>query len=183
MHRFCKLTRPDTTEGLEISHALQFYTRICFTQNLLPLLRSSGRARVISVHSGGLEIECLFNPNDLNLEAPGAFVRLATQPHVGIMGTLTLEQFAEMPENQDIVFIHCHPGIVRTGNLFRGFKEGSWGPWLSAVLMDPILWLAAYTEEEAAERYLFQITSGAFGGTGTELEGAVGKRTRKGWKD
>jgi hypothetical protein len=43
------------------------------------------------MNSGGLEIECLFDPNDLNLEAPGTFVRLATQPHMGIMGTLTLE--------------------------------------------------------------------------------------------
>jgi hypothetical protein len=67
---------------------------------------------------------------------------------------------------------------VRTGNLFRGFKEGSWGPWVSAVLIDPILWLATYTEMEAAERYLFQITSGAFGGKGPILEGAVGKTTR-----
>jgi NAD(P)-dependent dehydrogenase (short-subunit alcohol dehydrogenase family) len=105
-----ELTTADTSEGLDISHALEFYTRICFTQNLLPLLRSSGRARVISVRSPGLESEWMFNPDDLLLEAPGAFGGIATQRHMSIMGTLALERLAEIPENQQIVFMHSHPG-------------------------------------------------------------------------
>jgi NAD(P)-dependent dehydrogenase (short-subunit alcohol dehydrogenase family) len=174
------LTSPDTSEGLEISHALEFYSRICFAQNLLPVLRSSDHARVMSIRSGGMEGDFFFNADDLLLEAPGAFGAMASVRHMGNMNTLALERIAEMPENKNIVFMHCHPGSVRTGNLFRGFQEGSWGSWLAAVFMDPVIWLMAYTEEEAAERYLYQITSAAFGGKGVPLVADVveGKNTK-----
>lgn len=94
------------------------------------------------------------------------------------MGTLTLERLAEKTENQSIVWIHSYPFIVRTGNLFRGWKEGSWGPWIAAVLMDPILMLFAFSFKESAERYLYQVTSGAFGGRGPTLPGITGRTTR-----
>lgn len=97
---------------------------------------------------------------------------------MGIMGTLTLERLAERKENQSIVFIHSHPGIVKTGNLFRGWGEGSWGPWLCGVFFDPILMLFAFSLKESAERYLYQITSGTFGGKGPTLPGVSGRTTR-----
>jgi hypothetical protein len=96
---------------------------------------------------------------------------------MGIMGTLTLERLAEMPENGGVVFMHTQ-ARVRTGNLYRGLKEGSWGYWLGAGLLDPIVWLLSYSEGEAAERYLYQVTSAAFGGKGVVLERVVGKTTR-----
>lgn len=177
-----RLISPDTSEGLEISHALEFYSRICFTQNLLPLLHSSDRARVMSIRSGGMEGDYFFNADDLLLEAPGAFGAMASVRHMVNMNTLALERIAQMPENRNIVFMHCHPGGVRTGNLFRGFQEGSWGSWLAATFMDPVIWLMAYGEEEAAERYLYQITSAAFGGKGIPLGTGViaGKDTKGG---
>ncbi|PSN61655.1 hypothetical protein BS50DRAFT_613348 [Corynespora cassiicola Philippines] len=166
------------SEGIDVSHALEYYTRICFAENLLPLLRASGRARVISVHSGGLESQWGFNVNDLNLEKPGTFGAIATQRHMGIMNTLGLERLSEMKGNESIVFIHSHPGIVRTGNLFRGWGTGWWGPWFAAIFMDPILMLLAYSFKESAERYLYQVTSGAFGGKGPVVPGLVGVNTR-----
>jgi hypothetical protein len=49
--------------------------------------------------------------------------------------------------------------------------------------MDPILWLMAYKEEEAAERYVHQVTSAAFGGKGVLLrKGVVEGRNTKGEK-
>ncbi|KAF2110244.1 hypothetical protein BDV96DRAFT_668779 [Lophiotrema nucula] len=174
-----EVKRVYTREGLDVSHALTFYSRICFVENLLPLLRASESARVVSIHSGGLESERRLNTNDLNLENPGAFGGIATQGHMGIMGTLTLERLAEAKENQSIVFIHSYPGIVRTGNLFRGWKEGSWGSWMAAIFFDPILMLVAYSFKESAERHLYQVTSGTFGGKrGPILPGIVGRTTR-----
>jgi NAD(P)-dependent dehydrogenase (short-subunit alcohol dehydrogenase family) len=168
----------DTEEGLDISHALELYTRITFTQNVLPQLRASPAARVISVLAGGMETARFLDVGDLTLEKPGAWFVAGTQFHMGMMNTLTLEKLAEEPENAGIVFIHSHPGIVRTGNLFRGWSEGSWGPWLSAIFFDPILRLFAISCEESAGRYLYQVTSEAFGGKGPKGGGVVGKTTR-----
>jgi hypothetical protein len=168
----------DTDEGIDVSHALEFYTRICFTQNLLPQLRSSANPRVISVLSGGLETESKLDISDLNLEKPGAFGALKTQMHMGVMNSLALEQLADEPDNSNIVFIHAYPGIVRTGNLFRGWIEGSWGLWAAGWLIDPVLRLFAFTYKEAGERYVFQATAAAFGGKG--VEGVQGKNTRGG---
>ena len=107
---------------------------MCFVENLLPQLRASGRARVISVLAAGIEYERFLDVNDLNLDRKGYFgVLLGTQLHMGIMGTLTLERLAEQEENRSVAFIHSHPGIVRTGNLFRGSPEASWGPWFTTV--------------------------------------------------
>lgn len=168
----------DTTEGLDVSHALELYTRVTFAQNLLPELRASPAARVISVMAAGMENARLLDVNDLKLEKPGAWFVAGTQFHMGMMNTLVLEKLAEEPENAGIVFIHSHPGIVRTGNLFRGWGEDSWGPWLSATFFDPILRLFAISLEESAERYLYQVTSGAFGGKGLRGDGVEGKTTR-----
>ncbi|KAI4617306.1 hypothetical protein J4E80_005508 [Alternaria sp. BMP 0032] len=171
--------RENTSEGIDISQVLEFYARFCFTQNLLPLLRASDRARVISVRAGGMETDWFFKPDDLLLEAPGAFGGMTTMIHMINMATLSLERLAATPENKDIVFIHAAPGSVRTGNLFRGFKEGSWGSWAAWMFMDPVIRIMTYREEEAGERYLYQITSAAFGGKGVPLREGIeeGKNT------
>lgn len=127
-----------------------------------------------------METARLLDVEDLNLQKPGAFGFIATQFHMGMMNTLILERFAEKPANKYVVFIHSHPGIVRTGNLFRGWNEGSWGPWLSAIFFNPILRLFAISFRESAERYLFQVTSGAFGGPGPKIESILVGRTTRG---
>lgn len=118
------------------------------------------------------------NVEDLNLEKPGAYGSMSSQTHMGMMNTLTLERYAEMPENHGIVFMHTNPGIVRTGNLYRGFSKGSWGEWMAAVLMDPLLWLMQYSFEESTQRHLYLVTSGTFGGKGPKVPGVVGVTTR-----
>lgn len=151
---------------------------MCFLDKLLPQLRASGRARVISVGGAGIETARWLNIDDLNLEKPGAYGAMASQTHMAMMSTLTLERYAEMPENESITFIHNNPGIVRTGNLYRGFDEGSWGSWAAAIFMDPILMIVAYTFEESTERHVYQVTSGTFGGEGPRVPGVTGITTR-----
>jgi hypothetical protein len=115
---------------------------------------------------------------DLNLDRPSFFGIMRTQPHMGPMNTLVLERLAEMPENESIVFMHSHPGIVRTGNLYRGFAEGSWGMWMAGWFMDPVLWLFQFSFEESAQRHLYMVTSGALEGNGPVLDGIEGRTTR-----
>lgn len=152
---------------------------MCFVENLLPLLRASGRAKVISVLAGGMEMARFLDVDDLNLDKKGGWgVLIGTQIHMGIMNTLTLESLAEAEENRSITFIHSHPGMVRTGNLYRGGPDQSWGPWIRAIVMDPFLRLVAISFEESAKRYVYQATSGAFGGNGPNVEEIVGRTTR-----
>lgn len=119
-----------------------------------------------------------FNVNDMNLEHPGAFGAIPTQRHMATMGTLTLERLAEVEENQQVIFIHSYPGAVNTGNLLRGWKAGSLGPMLVAIVFNPIIWAMGYSLKESAERHLYMTTSGSFGGKGPLLLGVVGKTTK-----
>jgi hypothetical protein len=134
-------------------------------------LRASPAGRVLTVGGGGIETACLLNVADLGLEAPGAFGPMSNQLHMATMMTLFLERLASMPTNKNIIFMHTTPGIVRTGNVYRGWKEGAWGPYV----MDIVLRLFAYSLEEAAERHLYLVTSGAFGdGKEKTAKGEVG---------
>jgi NAD(P)-dependent dehydrogenase (short-subunit alcohol dehydrogenase family) len=171
--------RQNTEEGLDTAHALALYTRVTFTIQLLPLLRTAPHARVISVLAGGMENARLLDVSDLNFEKPSAFRWFGvSQFHMSMMNTLALEKLADDPENSTITFIHSHPGLVRTGNLYRGWTQGSWGPWLCAITIDLVIRLFGISFEESAERYLYQVTSGAFGGAGPIQEGVRGKSTR-----
>ncbi|KAF2022399.1 NAD(P)-binding protein [Aaosphaeria arxii CBS 175.79] len=170
--------RAATSEGVDISHALEYYSRICFVENLLPQLRASGSARVISVNSGGMETHHGFNVDDLQLKNAGLLWVAYTKIHNGVMCTLTLERLAEKNENHDIVFIHSHPHIVRTGNLYRSWNPGSWGLWFATWFIDPLLMLIAYTFKESAERHLYLVTSGRFGGNGPKIPDIAGTTTR-----
>lgn len=157
--------RPVTTEGLDISQSLNFYTRILFTLHLLPLLRTAPSPRVISVFAGGMEFSFPFplNTSDLNLDRAGPWGFMLSQAHMGIMNTLTLDHISRLPGNENVTFIHSHPGFVRTGNVYRGFAPGSWGPWIASLTLDPMMMLLGFSREESAERYLYQITSSDFG--------------------
>jgi NAD(P)-dependent dehydrogenase (short-subunit alcohol dehydrogenase family) len=58
----------DTKEGIDVCFALQYYSRVRLTTNLLPLLRKSPRPRILSVLSGGQEKKMI--EDDLGLQNP-----------------------------------------------------------------------------------------------------------------
>lgn len=151
---------------------------MCFVENLLPQLRASGSARVVTVGAGGMEMARTLDVNDLDLEKPKYFYGASVQFHVGIMNTLYLESLAEKKENESVVFIHSHPGIIRTGGVFRGWQDWKLGMFLATYIMDPMLRLIQFSFEEAAERYLYVVTGGAFGGKGPKLAGVEGRTTK-----
>jgi hypothetical protein len=130
------------------------------------------------VYCAGTERAAWLNIEDLNLEKPGAYGTWSSQTHMTMMNTLTLERYAEMPENHGITFLHNNPGIVRTGNLYRGFDPGSWGSWAAALLMDPVLMVVGFSFEESTMRHVYQVTSGTFGGKGPRVPGVTGLTTR-----
>lgn len=162
--------REVTSEGLEITQVLEYYSRMLFILHLLPLLESSPAAKVISILAGGLE-RASMDVDDLNLEKPGNFGGAKAQGHYGAMNTLFLDRLASQHPN--VAFIHSWPGWVNTGNVKRSYDPSSLVGWLFWLIVEPIVRIVSMSDETAAQRYLFLGTSAAFGGRGVPWEGSA----------
>ncbi|KAH8659622.1 hypothetical protein BGZ61DRAFT_594007, partial [Ilyonectria robusta] len=122
------LGRQETDEGVELSMAVAYYSRIVFISRLLRQLRAAARPnskqyspRIVSILGAGKETADLFL-DDLTLKEPGRFSIPNYAGHVGTMTFVAMKRLAEAPENKDVVFVYAHPGAVMT-NLFKK----SWG--------------------------------------------------------
>ncbi|KAF4908011.1 Oxidoreductase lepF [Colletotrichum viniferum] len=132
--------RNDTPEGIEVTHALQYYGRMLFTLSLLPLLRASPSPRVLTV-LGGSFLSTNLLVDDLDLRKAGNFGGMRSQTHMSIMNTLFLDRLASDPENAKITFVHNWPGAVDTGNMAR-YHAPSWlSPAPVTVLLKPVFWV------------------------------------------
>lgn len=164
--------RRETAEGLEIAQSLEYYTRMLFALQLLPLLEKSKAPRVVSVLGGGLERKTI-NLDDLDLKQPGNFNSMKAQLQYISMNTMTLEKLAN--DNPNVTFIHSWPGWVSTGNVRRGLDDSNWiMAWVISLILEPLISLFSFSDEESGQRHLFQSTSAAFGGRGTPWKGKPG---------
>ncbi|KAK6214541.1 hypothetical protein LQW54_004262 [Pestalotiopsis sp. IQ-011] len=160
-----------TSEGLEITQALEFYSRMLFIHHLLPLLNKSEAARVVSVLAGGME-RAGVDLDDLDLKKPSRLGHLRARVQVVAMMTTTMEVLAGA--NPGVAFVHSMPGWVDTGNVRRGVDPGSLTGWLVWLFLGPLVGLLAIAPEVSGQRYLFQSTSAAFGGRGVPWSGEPG---------
>ncbi|KAJ5776311.1 uncharacterized protein N7511_001322 [Penicillium nucicola] len=143
----------DTSEGLNIMLATQYYARIRFAMNLLPQIQAaSGLRRVISVLAGGHEgpiHEDDFQARKMNI--------LSLRGHVVSMTDMAFENLAaQAPE---VSFINDYPGTVKTG-LHReaeGFLM-TLMVWVLAII-GPFLYIPI---KESGERHLFFATSAQY---------------------
>ncbi|KAJ6088668.1 hypothetical protein N7486_009929 [Penicillium sp. IBT 16267x] len=163
--------RSETSEGLEITQSLAYYSRIMFILCLLPLLRAAEAPRVVSVLGGGLEREKM-DLEDLDLKKPGNFGPMKAQMQYIVMNTMALEKLAS--ENPDVAFIHSWPRWVNTGNVRRGSDPNSMMAWVIWLFLEPLIALFSFSDEESGQRHLFQCTSAAFGGRGVPWKGKPG---------
>ncbi|KAH7261993.1 hypothetical protein BKA59DRAFT_489134 [Fusarium tricinctum] len=158
-------SRRETSEGLEISQSLSYYSRMLFVLHLLPLLNDAEAPRVVSVLGGGLERSTI-ETDDIDLEKPGNFNIMKAQLQYTAMNTLFLETLAD--ENPEVTFVHSWPGWVNTGNVRRGLDSDSILAWVIWFFLEPLIAIFSYSDEESGQRHLFQSTSAAFGGRGTQ---------------
>ncbi|KAG9197098.1 hypothetical protein G6514_002277 [Epicoccum nigrum] len=160
----------EISEGLEASQVVSYYSHIVFVLCLLQQLRKGSAirpARVLNILAAGEESTDLFL-DDLTLKKPGHFNVPAYAKHAATSVTLSLKHIAEEEENNDIIFIHAHPGMVST-NLFRK----SWGKKYdpdSAHFPMPTRHIFQCTPEQAGERCLYLATSAEYGGVGVALQ-------------
>ncbi len=164
-------TRRETAEGLEIVQSLEYYSRMLFVLHLLPLLGEAEAPKVVSVLGGGLE-RATIDLDDLDLKKPGNFGSMKAQMQYAAMNTTTLEKLAN--DNPNVTFIHSWPGWVNTGNVRRGSDPNSIMAWFIWLILEPLISLFAFSDEESGQRHLFQSTSAAFGGRGVLWKGKPG---------
>jgi len=164
--------RIETAEGIEISRSLGYYTRTLFTLHLLPLLEKAEAPRVVSVQAGGMETKSM-QLDDIDLKKPGNFGLMKAHLQCGNMNSATLEKLAS--EHPHVTFINSWPGWVNTGNVWRGIsnRNGAMG-WFVWLVLDPLIGMFSFKDEESGQRNLFQCTSAAFGGRGIPWKGKVG---------
>ncbi|OJJ78139.1 hypothetical protein ASPBRDRAFT_112184 [Aspergillus brasiliensis CBS 101740] len=172
--------RQETTEGIELSTAVSYYSRQVFIRRLLPLLQaraaarratpgssSSYRPRIVNVLAAGVETTDLFI-DDLELKEPGHFSIPTYAKHVATMTSVGLKRLAEQADNHDVVIIHHHPGLVSTELVKKSWgdqwdeKKQHGGPPAPSDM-------ERTTPAEAGERSLYVMTSAKYGGSGVPI--------------
>ncbi|KAF2666764.1 NAD(P)-binding protein [Microthyrium microscopicum] len=155
--------RDETVEGLDKKLSLHYYSRLRFTTNLLPLLRTASTAqpplaRVISVLGAGFE--GAINTSDLSLRNPNSYSTRAAADTATSMTSLAFDHLASDPANKGVGFIHSSPGGVDT-NLTRGF-----GPVVSKIVSVGIFMLRPtgmiVSPKESGERHVWAGTVDRF---------------------
>ena len=169
--------RKETEEGVEIAQSLEYYSRVLFTMHLLPLLNQAEAPKVISVLAGGMERTTSIDLDDLDLKKPGNFGGVKAQTQYLAMNTMALDKLAN--GNPKVTFIHSWPGMVSTGNVRRGRDPNSITAWVVWLLVEPLLRLIGFSDEESGQRHLFQCTSAAFGGRGVPWKSKPGVNSLK----
>ncbi|KAK0851328.1 hypothetical protein LTR02_003270 [Friedmanniomyces endolithicus] len=150
-----------TPEGLEVSMALLYYSRMRFTTKLLPLLLAtppSHPAHILSVFGAGLEKGATLQLDDLSLtkdpKAHYGFLNLRV--HVVHMTTMFFEHLAKQHPRK-LSLVHVYPGLVLT----PAMNHPSYPWWFKAaafVLMPIAKRTVAIKPEEIGKRVLFLAT-------------------------
>lgn len=147
----------DSPEGLDRKFVLNYYSRMRFIYNLLPLLQNAGTtaphfSRTLSVLAAGTEKP--INKHDLGLENSFSGVNCAN--HSVIMNDFMTEAFASRAPST--TFAHSYPGYVNTGLT----RELPWWARMAAKALTPVISPFSVSQEETGERQLFHATSGIY---------------------
>lgn len=116
------------------------------TSQLLPALRLSSDARVLSILSGGIHAAFANYEKDPELRNGSYSIKNAADA-AGFYNDLGLDALAHDPKNKDIVFIHAAPGFVRT----------NWGTEMPFWIRYPVRALQVFgkSAEDCAESMVF----------------------------
>lgn len=156
--------RHETEEGVDRKMAVNYYSRIRFVLNLMPLLQRASQAnelaRVITVLAAGSEGDVRMD----DLELKHNFTLHACLAHCVIMSDFMIEELSK--RFPDVSFSHSYPGTVKTG-----IANELTGPVRLAVkVMYAVMTPWILNVQESGERHLFQITSQVY----PSRKGAVG---------
>ena len=147
------LDRSETPERLHLLAALNYYSRVRFITNLLPLLRcATALKRVVTVAGGGLE-----GPLDTSDFSARRMPLFAMRGHLSTLITLGLQAVAKAAP--DVSFVHDYPGTVDTTLSSR--MTGFMGVAIRAYTYLFGRWICVPIEE-SGERHLYLLTSARY---------------------
>ena len=156
--------RTETEEGLDRKMCVNYYSRIRWTLNMMPLLEAASQAnelsRVISVLAAGSEGDVRLDDLDLKHN----FTLHACLAHCVVMTDFMVQELAK--RYPGTAFFHSYPGTVKTG-----IANELTGPVRLAVkLMYAVMTPWILNVQESGERHFFQMTSQVY----PSAKGAVG---------
>ncbi len=103
--------RSETDEGLEYTFAVNHMAYFLMTRELLPLLKSTSRSRIINVasdaHQGGE-----FNPQNIQLKK--GYSAMKAYGNSKLFNIMFTRQLAKEIRNTDVTTYSLHPGVVNT---------------------------------------------------------------------
>ncbi|KFY91399.1 hypothetical protein V498_05483 [Pseudogymnoascus sp. VKM F-4517 (FW-2822)] len=149
--------RDESHEGIDRKFTLNYYSRMRFISNLLPLLQTAASkpphfSRTLSVLSAGWEGKLDFE----DLELKTTFSRPKCATHTTTMNSLMMEEFSK--RQPETTFSHSYPSGVNTG-LARELPV--WAR-AAAKVLTPLLLPLYVSQEETGARQLFIATSGVY---------------------
>lgn len=146
--------RDETSEGLDRKLTTNYYSRMHFTQQLLPLLQAASPqlSRVVSVLAPGEEAALDF----ANLDLKEGFSMRKAAAHAITMTGFAFEDMAK--KNPSISFVHAYPGFVKTGFA----KETGFAVRAASQLAFTLLSRWSVGIEESGQRHLYAATSAAY---------------------
>jgi hypothetical protein len=107
------MARTPTKENIVEGFATNYYGRVLFVEELLPLLRSSPHGgKVLFVLNSKRGNPSKIHWDDMKLETSYSF--MAAVNHLFAFTDLIIQYFASQPENANVSFIHAYPGYVKT---------------------------------------------------------------------
>jgi len=161
--------RNETTEGLDRSMSLLYYSRIRFVLNLLPLLQASAQPHVVSVYAAGME--ATLHRTDLSLRDPAHYSFANCRSHCVYTKTMAFEHLAE--RYPGISFGHIYPGLV----IGPGFRDESLPLWFRAVwrVCGPVVAMVYATDPEEAGMRMLVVGTDAFPGRKVGGEKTAGR--------
>lgn len=140
-----------TSEGLDKSLSLLYYSRMRFVTQLLPLLIASPLSgRVVSVFGPGRDTKLILD--DLPLNKPKNFNFMNLGSHAAFMTTFFFENMAASHPGK-LSLCHYFPNLVIT----PAFKGDGIPLWFKGVftVIGPVFKLLSVNPQECGERILF----------------------------
>lgn len=148
--------RNETIEGLDRKMAVNYYARIRFILNLMPLLTVASEAnelsRVITVLAAGSEGDIRLDDLDLQHN----FTLHACLAHCVVLSDFMIEEFAK--RHPGTAFSHSYPGTVKTGIA----TELSGPVRLAVKVLYSVLTPWILNVKESGERHFFQMTNACY---------------------